>query len=334
MDIAISHHDVITTLPTVPMRYRDQTPTFAKGWYCVAESDEVSSDALKAVSYLDQQLIVYRDPAGTAHVADAYCPHMGAHLASHDGGIFDGDIVCPFHKWRFDSTSGKCTSIPYTKIVPPQAKLATHPTREVAGMVLMWFHPEGGAPDCEPFDPDTYQRDAPWLLRGEKILESRVPFRDLFENLFDTAHIQQLHHSASLMEIESIMRTGYGMRVDYGKPKEAEAFPINGMLGDFSGLGLLSQVIYGTGFSFRQDVSVTPIDHERLVIRSRMYIQDTGSPEMNEAIGGAFVERVIAEIDQDHQVLHFKKHLKTPLICAGDGPIMKYREYAKEFFPA
>jgi len=334
MDIAISHQDAATPLPVIPMRYRDQTETFPKGWYCVAESNEITADTLKPVNYLDQQLIVYRDQTGAPHVADAFCPHLGAHLASHDGGIFNGDIVCPFHKWRFDAATGKCTSIPYTKIVPPQAKLKTYPTRELAGMVLMWWHPQGNAPEFEPFDPAAYAHEAPWILTGEKILESRVPFRDLFENLFDTAHIQQLHHSASLMQIASITRTDYGMRVDYGRPPEAEEFPVTGMLGDFTGLGLLSQAIYGTGFAVLQNVSVTPIDHERLALRSRLHIQDTGSPEMNQAIGGAFVERVIAEIDQDHAVLNFKKHLPNPIICAGDGPIIKYREYAAEFFAA
>jgi 3-ketosteroid 9alpha-monooxygenase subunit A len=334
MDIAISHTNEAGALPPIPMRYRDQTASFAKGWYCVAESAEVTEDSLKPVTALDQQLIVYRDADGQAHAADAYCPHLGAHLASHDGGVIGGDLVCPFHKWRFDRATGRCTSIPYSKIIPPQAKLAVYPTRELAGMVLMWWHPEGAAPDFEPFDPESYEHNAPWILTGEKILESRVPFRDLFENLFDTAHIQQLHHANSLMDIEGVTRTDYGLLVNYGPTKEPEQFPITSMRGDFSGISLLSQVIYGTGFTFLQNASVTPIDHERLTLRARMYIADTGSAEMNAMIGGAFVERVIAEIDQDHQVLHYKKHVKKPLLCAGDGPITKYREYAKDFFPA
>jgi 3-ketosteroid 9alpha-monooxygenase subunit A len=332
LTIAIASTDTADALPPIPMRYRDQTADFAKGWYCVAESDEITKDTLKSVTYLDQQLIVYRDKAGASHVADAYCPHLGAHLASHDGGIADGEIVCPFHKWRFDLTTGKCASIPYTKIVPPQAKLTVYPTRELAGMVLMWWHPNDDEPDFEPFDPSTYKHDAPWLLSGEKILEGRVPFRDLFENLFDTAYIQQLHRSNSLMDITAVTRTDYGLRLDYGAPKEPEQFPVLSMQGDFSGLGLVSQIIYGEGFTVLQNVSVTPIDHERLSLRSRLFIQDTGSPEMNEMIGGAFVQRVIAEIDQDFQVLNYKKHLRNPIICAGDGPIIKFRDYAKDFY--
>ena len=112
-------------------RFRCATVTrragFPKGWYCVAESKDITDGVLKPVTYLDQQLIVYRDANGDARVADAYCPHLGAHLASHDGCITGGELVCPFHKWRFDGATGKCNSIPYTNVVPPQAKLALYP---------------------------------------------------------------------------------------------------------------------------------------------------------------------------------------------------------------
>ena len=123
-------------LQPIPMKYRSRDLRFPKGWYAVADSAEVTGTAMLPVNYLDQQLIVYRDANGRAQVADAYCPHMGAHLASHDGCITDGKIVCPFHKWSFDATSGQCVNIPYTKImVPPSVKLTIHPTREVDDIV-------------------------------------------------------------------------------------------------------------------------------------------------------------------------------------------------------
>ena len=41
---------------------------------------------------------------------DAYCPHLGAHLA--EGGRVQGESVrCPFHAWEFDGASGE----PYTE---------------------------------------------------------------------------------------------------------------------------------------------------------------------------------------------------------------------------
>jgi 3-ketosteroid 9alpha-monooxygenase subunit A len=334
MDITVSGSELTNSnqLTPIPMRYRDETSTFPKGWYCVAESAEVTGDSLKPVSYLGQQLIVYRDSTGLAHVADAYCPHLGAHLASHDGCLVAGEIVCPFHKWRFDAASGKCASIPYTKIVPPQAKLTLYPTREVAGLVLMWYHPAGGEVDFEPFDPAMYNSDKAWLLSGEDIRLARAPFRDLIENLFDTAHIQQLHHSNGQPDIDKISRTDFGLRVDYLKPTTEEQFPIDFMQFNFSGISLIHHIVEGPGFAMQQIVSITPIDHEGFHQHARLYVRDTGSPEMNQMIGGAFVARVVSEIEQDFRVLNFKKHLKNPLLCAGDGPIMKFRDYAKSFF--
>ncbi|MGH8808821.1 MAG: Rieske 2Fe-2S domain-containing protein, partial [Noviherbaspirillum sp.] len=90
------------------MKFRVPEIAFPKGWYCVADAHEISADKLKPVSYLNQQLIVYRAQSGEAQVADAYCPHLGAHLASHDGCIEDGAIVCPFHKWKWDGAQGHC----------------------------------------------------------------------------------------------------------------------------------------------------------------------------------------------------------------------------------
>lgn len=315
----------------IPMRYRDQTQGFPKGWYCVAESKDIVEGVLKPVTYLEQQLVIYRDANGEVHAADAYCPHLGAHLASHDGGITGGELVCPFHKWRFDGATGKCSSIPYTNVVPPQAKLTLYPTLETAGMVLMWYHPEGAAPEFPPYDFDEYNSaEQPWVFYTEYNRISRAPFRDIMENLFDTAHIQQLHNSASLPDVESLKRTDYGLRSTLAKPENPEEFPVNFMQFNFSALSIIHHIVLGEGFGFQQIATLTPIDHESFQLRSRMFVRDTGSTEMNEMLGGAFASRVISEISQDAKVLNFKKHLKQPLLCAGDGPIMKFRAYAKE----
>jgi nitrite reductase/ring-hydroxylating ferredoxin subunit len=322
----------MTILQPIPMAYRDDTSVFPKGWYGVADSETITANTLTPVNYLNLQLIVYRDKEGKAHVADAFCPHLGAHLASFDGQLKDGEIVCPFHKWRFDAESGRCTSIPYAKVVPPKARLTLYPTMEVGGMVMMWWHPAGGAPDYTPFDVRSRHADSTWLLRAEKVKEGTVPFRDLFENLFDTAHIQQLHGGVGLPEIEAVTRTEFGLQADYAQPGEGERWPIKSMQCNFSGLSFMSQSIIGEGFGFIQNAVATPIDHERMQLRVRMYIQDTGSPQMNDFIGGEFVKRVLSEIDQDFEVLNYKKHLKAPLLCSGDGPINRYREYAREMF--
>ena len=318
-------------LAPIPMKYRDPTGQFPFGWYCVADSNEITSETLKPVSYLNLQLIVYRDADGVAHVADAYCPHLGAHLASHDGRIENGKIVCPFHKWQFDGVTGKCTHIPYSKSIPPQAKLKTYETREVSGMILMWWHPLDAAPSFEPYH-GRIQNPKDWVQVGRLVLEGRVPFRDLKENLFDTAHIHTLHNSHGLPAISKLTYPDYGLTIDYALDDVPEDFPLTSIQMNYTGITMNNQHTVGEGFEVVSNSSATPIDDERMELVVRFHLRDTGSAETNMQIGKAFTERTMMEIKQDFAVLDYKKHIERPLLCAGDGPIMKYREYAARFF--
>ncbi|OCC23434.1 hypothetical protein MB02_12540 [Croceicoccus estronivorus] len=320
------------TMEALPMHRRAPDIGFPRGWYCVAESEKVTADEMLPVSYLDEQFIVYRGPDGTAHVADAFCPHLGAHLATLDGSISEGKITCPFHKWSFDGATGRCVDIPYTKVmVPGSVKLKVYPTREIDGMVLAWYHPEGEEPDFEPWSRESLDVDAPWIPHSTTFRESTCPYRDLFENLFDTAHVQQLHGSNFLPTIESMERTSFGMHARFSPPT-GERFPVTGLENMFTGVSLMTQLVTGDGFGFLQSVSATPIDHERFVQVSRLYVRDMGSPELNEALGKPFADNTAFETDKDFKVLDFKKHLARPQLCAGDGPIMKWRSYQEEFY--
>jgi 3-ketosteroid 9alpha-monooxygenase subunit A len=318
------------------MRYRGPDAGFPKSWYAVAEARDVSGTKLLPVSYLDRQLIVYRDKTGKAQVADAYCPHLGAHLASHNGCLRDGRVVCPFHKWEFDGASGQCSRIPYTDtMVPRGVKMDVYPTREVDGMVMMWYHPEGAAPDFEPFAREMIAPGAGWSVHSVKDLVSTCPFRDLFENLFDTAHIQQLHKSRNPTQIEILERKPYGLFTRLQALKAGEEFPVTRMEFHFSGVSVATLYVEGKGFCVSMVASATPIDNERFRNVARICVRDGGSlmsRVTNKLVGGAFAKRITTEIQQDMEVLNFKKHLPRPNLCAGDGPIFKWRQYQDEFY--
>lgn len=65
------------------------------------------------VQVFGETLAVFRGEDGTAHVTDAYCPHIGANLAV--GGVVKGDCLeCPFHGWLFRGSDGACVHIPYS----------------------------------------------------------------------------------------------------------------------------------------------------------------------------------------------------------------------------
>ena len=90
--------------------------TFPRGWFMVAASDQLGDRPL-AVRYFGQDLALYRGKSGRVVMLDAYCAHMGTHLARndssfviHDGQIEGDSIRCPYHAWRY-GPDGRCDDI-------------------------------------------------------------------------------------------------------------------------------------------------------------------------------------------------------------------------------
>jgi phenylpropionate dioxygenase-like ring-hydroxylating dioxygenase large terminal subunit len=258
--------------------------------------------------------------------------HLGAHLASHDGCVANGELTCPFHKWTFDGATGRVAEIPYSKTLPPSSVgLTLHPTREVDGITFRWYHPNGGAPDHEPFANSLLQTGK-WVLYGVRNWTTTAPFRDILENLFDTAHIVELHHGEHMPSVEAIEQQPYALSVDYVVNATERESPLSRMKCSFTGVTMVAQQFEGEGLGVLNIHTFTPLDGERFQQKSWMYLKDFGSPELLERIGRPFLDRLCYEVEQDFKVLDFKKHLPKPRLCAGDGPIMKFREYAESYY--
>ena len=100
------------------------------GWFAVATSDELAPGGVLARHYFGRELVVFRTEGGAPGVLDAYCPHLGAHLAV--GGRVEGESLrCPFHAWEF-ATDGACRAIPYAKRIPPNARAALRASASAA----------------------------------------------------------------------------------------------------------------------------------------------------------------------------------------------------------
>ena len=48
------------------------------------------------------------------HAIDDLCPHMGASLGA--GSVCDGEVLCPWHAWRFRVSDGTWCDNPRVKI--------------------------------------------------------------------------------------------------------------------------------------------------------------------------------------------------------------------------
>ena len=69
------------------------------GWFQVGYTSELAVGQVVPLSYFNTELVMFRTSDGTAHVLDAFCPHLGAHLGSMDIGRH-GDPVSGRHHGR------------------------------------------------------------------------------------------------------------------------------------------------------------------------------------------------------------------------------------------
>ncbi len=100
------------------------------GWFLVAQSGELPVGEVLPRYYFGRHLVLWRDEEGQAHLQDAYCPHLGAHLA-YGGKVKACAIQCPFHGWLFDG-EGRNTEIPYGNRPNAKARIRSYPVREIA----------------------------------------------------------------------------------------------------------------------------------------------------------------------------------------------------------
>jgi nitrite reductase/ring-hydroxylating ferredoxin subunit len=159
---------------------------FPKSWYPLALSTEVSARAVTGKEFLGTRVILYRDASGKALVRGAFCPHLGADLAT--GEMIEGQLRCSYHHWTFDS-AGVCVKIATGDKIPPGAKIVTYPTAEAWGLVWA-FH--GGDPTFDvPCIPavDESELVCETQLRGILPIEPWVAR----SNGVDFQHLRALH---------------------------------------------------------------------------------------------------------------------------------------------
>lgn len=118
---------------------------YPDAWYSVALTETLPPGMALPVTVCNINLVVWRPElkAGESAwpapvVMDAYCTHLGAHLAL-GGGRIEGDCIrCPFHGWQFDA-SGKLRAVPESDTCPTNADMKTWPSMEKNSVVSVWM---------------------------------------------------------------------------------------------------------------------------------------------------------------------------------------------------
>lgn len=99
----------------------------ASGWVDVAGVAELPPGQVMEIR-VDDRALALANVEGQLHAVDGICLHAGGPLG--DGAVEGATVVCPYHGWGFDLTSGRC-------LVDEQLQLARYPVRIAGGRILV-----------------------------------------------------------------------------------------------------------------------------------------------------------------------------------------------------
>lgn len=300
------------------------------GWFCVGYPEDFPIAEPKALYYFGRHLVGWRDEEGAVHVQDAYCPHLGAHLG-HGGTVEGCELICPFHAWRYDTDGNNC-GIPYSERINRKAKLETFPTLERNGLVMTWYHPERIEPQWEIPEIPECNGHPDWseLMTTEYVIDAA--WQEMAENAVDSAHFRYVHNTATVPEIEQY-DTGFPEAV----MRSSQKFPTpRGVME-----GQINSHQYGPGFSFVNFSGIvdtinyattTPIEADRCHVRFNFRVKTMGDETTTRNVGKAFVAEVDKQVREDKPIWEHKAHLVRPALADNDGPFMRFRKWATQFY--
>ncbi|ROH86752.1 (2Fe-2S)-binding protein [Stagnimonas aquatica] len=317
--------------------------TFPRGWFMIGESAKITSTP-QGVRFFGQDFALYRGKqSGKVYLLDAYCPHMGTHLAKNstsyvaqDGAVEGDSIRCPYHAWRF-GPDGKCNHIPYSKgPIPPQARVKSWRVEERMGAVFVWHDPEGLEPDYEvPTIP--VQGQPNWVpLAFDDLGIVGCHTQEIVDNITDVAHFGPVHGSLTkYFENEfqghvATQRMGGGHRTlttADGPLLETEAV--------YTGPSVLITKMFGTHNSYIY-IAHTPVDDGSAYVWHGLMVESpTGQANYSEQdveIARQYQAMALAAFAQDFEVWKHKKPCLKGLFVQGDGAFLKQRAWYKQFY--
>lgn len=317
---------------------------YPTGWFSVGFADDLAPGDVRPLRYFGQDLVLFRTESGKTVVTDAHCPHLGAHLG-YDSWVEGETIVCPFHQWKYD-TRGKCVHVPHAKAVPPRAQVKLWPTVERGGMIFVWHDLGGSEPQYElPVYDESRKITNAGFHRLHDDFGSAHP-QDVFENGVDFAHFPGVHGTGKAISDGDIRTEGHRFFSPVRILPMGHDGPVDRSVGstvdsEVIGGGLSrveSRTPHAPGITTIYYVSVTPVDASLShYYVHQFFLKDDDCPmsaEQIERFTTMAAEHGLKEQYSDGKIWPFKAYVEQPMLSSADGPILKYRDWYKQFHPA
>ena len=327
---------------------------YPSGWFAIARSMDLSPKAVLPLRWFGQDMVLFRTEDGQARLAEAFCPHLGAHLG-HGGTVQGQSLRCPFHGWCFDGESGRCTEIPFARKIPPRARIATWPVREVDGMVLVYrdgrdsglasLAPSGPSPSWEI---PSVQSDE-WTGATYFSWKLRTCCQEVLENTVDAAHLPTVHAAsrpARYVPPESVDPAGaaatdgptlrHALQIQWdGAYIGAPGTELDVELSiRCHGLGIIfvDTFVAAMGMRARQRLYITPIDEEHVQLTAALHVRRLESPEATQLVEKMWSDAFQADFVKDFPIWENKAYKAQPLLSEADGPVALLRRWARQFY--
>ncbi|MCE7882910.1 MAG: hypothetical protein DYH08_03450 [Actinobacteria bacterium ATB1] len=311
----------------VPRQYPWPVPF---GWYQVAWTDELAPGEVKPLHYFGRHLVLWREETGEARLNDAFCPHLGAHLG-HGGKVSGSLLVCPFHGWEFDAEGRNCR-IPYSEKVNKTASTRAYPMRDVNGLLMAWYHPFDEKPLWEIPALDEFAGDPDWTEPVARDFVIKAAWQELAENSVDSAHFHFVHHTDVVPELESYE---YGFPTQRMRSKQRFPTP-QGVVDGRIDVDTVGPGFGVTRFSGIVDTALmgcnTPINAHTCHLRFTFSVKRLGDDAGTSTVGRAFVNEVTNQVIEDIPIWENKAFVPRPALADTDGPYMKFRKWASQFY--
>ena len=301
---------------------------------------------------MGEEIIIWCDDDAQVCVAEAHCPHLGAHLGPDSGGrVCAGRLVCPFHGYEYDAT-GRCVATPYAD--PPRtARLRVFETQEINGLIFAWWGVRGREPQWR-LPPDSLERDG-WS--NPEISTLRFPGhpQETTENSVDLAHLRYVHGYDSVTRVWPISVEGPRLNSRFDFKRRRKIAGIATLTFDISA----DTDVYGLGYSFvairehsigmdlRLWVLATPVDGVLIDMSLVSQVREMRKPKrgivglgfLPTRLRAPLMNRFMAagqrqDVLQDETIWRRKQYRSLPRLCLSDGEIMEFRAYCAQFYPS
>jgi 3-ketosteroid 9alpha-monooxygenase subunit A len=326
------------SIPTPPMHKIEAAPLparYARGWHCLGLASEYKDGKPHSINIFGTRLVIYQGASGKLNILNAWCPHMGADLGL--GEVKGESVVCRFHGWNWGA-DGVCNHIPYSKRIPPKARIKTWPSSEENNLLFVWNDPEGNPP-TGPVRPIPETKSAEWSGWSMVKWTINTNCRELVDNQADMTHFGPVHGSTSVVYFSNIFEGDVVTQIMVGANERlggannylttiatymGPAYHVTHMYGEAQGVPIESLLLN----------THTPIDTNSFELRFGVMVKKIPglTDEQNEQMIKSYVDLTNKAFGEDVQIWHNKVRIDNPLLCEGDGPIYQLRQWYGQFY--